>query len=101
MRLSSSSAEIATASTSRSVKSAKFFTAVAPLYQFRMILNCYKGWIGVGQTEKLVRVPVLRNNILSAEVYAGASLPRTCDMELLRTASVRVPEGSMQRSPDG
>jgi hypothetical protein len=58
MRLSSSSAEIATASTSRSVKSAKFFTAVAPLYQFRMILNCYKGWIGVGQTEKFVRVPV-------------------------------------------
>src|SRR6266705_5210245 len=42
MRLSSSSAEIATARTSRSLKSAKFFTT-APFPRFRMILNSYRG----------------------------------------------------------
>src|SRR5580658_6777649 len=45
MRLSSSSEEIATASTSRSVKSAKFFTA-APFHIFRMVLNCIRGGRG-------------------------------------------------------
>src|SRR5882762_9544567 len=40
MRLSSSSEEIATASASRSVRSAKFFTASPN--QFRTILNRYK-----------------------------------------------------------
>src|SRR5712671_1433316 len=44
MRLSSSSAEIATARTSRSLKSAKFFTT-APFPQFRMILNSYRGTV--------------------------------------------------------
>src|SRR3977135_1162107 len=44
MRLSSSSAEIATARTSRSLKSAKFFTT-APFPRFRMILNRYRGTV--------------------------------------------------------
>ena len=43
MRLSSSSEEIATASTSRSVKSAKFFR-LAALSQFRIILIGGRRW---------------------------------------------------------
>jgi hypothetical protein len=39
MRLSSSSEEIATANTSRSVKSAKFFIGTLPEHRFRMVLN--------------------------------------------------------------
>src|SRR3954447_9262337 len=48
MRLSSSSAEIATASTSRSVRSAKFFIS-GPGSHFRTVLNCIEARLR-GQT---------------------------------------------------
>src|SRR5215470_15185562 len=59
MRLSSSSAEIATASTSRSLRSAKFFTTKATvffrLFDFRIILNSRGGW-RAGQSSDVARL---------------------------------------------
>src|SRR5262245_27823549 len=75
MRLSSSSAEIATASTSRSLRSAKFFTAKAPVFfrlsDFRIILNSRGGW-RAGQSSDVARLAQEREQ--EAADFAGLLL---------------------------
>src|SRR4051794_29486196 len=80
MRLSSSSEEIATASTSRSVRSANFFTAGPVLTQFRTILNRYRrlpacgqlaGWC-VGRLQERQQQPTHFRRLLLLHPVAGA-----------------------------